>query len=169
MADVRNGPKVFTIVPVLSGGTSLPEVNKIAVLQKDATAAAWTELTDAQRDNLEYFDVVEIRPVPKTVESIPVEFDTNGCLKVPEMPSGLKRRHNNHAANEEYLQEIGKHGRDAQTILDRIPTINIEEKLDPATSLEEREVFRKLQQLNAEVVVRLLMMRRLATNALIGR
>ena len=84
MEDVRNDPKVFTIVPVLSGGTPLPEVNKIAV------------------------------------ELIPVEFDTNGCLKVPEMPSGLKRRHDNHVANEEYLQEIGKHGRDAQTILDRI-------------------------------------------------
>lgn len=61
--DVRHQPHIYTIVPVLSGGGPLPEVRKIANTQKEATNQVWNELSEDQRNNLEYFDVVDIKVV----------------------------------------------------------------------------------------------------------
>lgn len=100
-----------------------------------------------------------------------VGFDHNGCLKVPEVSSNLNER----ALNPDLLSEFGQLLRDAQTKLDRIPTTVIgmenfvEAKGNPGTTDAEYAVFERLRELNAEVVLRILVMRRLIVAAQTGR
>lgn len=93
------------------------------------------------------------------------KFNENGCLEVPEVSSGLT----NPAVNEDLLRNIGRLAREGQTALDRIATSNIDAALLPETSHDEREVMRTIERLNAEIVLRILVMRRLATAALTGK
>jgi hypothetical protein len=102
--------------------------------------------------------------LPVDPKNVNVELDVNGCLQFPNISSGLS----DGALNQEYLREIGQLCRDGQTVLDRIPTNNIDKMLNPATSIEERQVFQAIEKLNAEVVTRILMIRRLVTAAMIG-
>jgi hypothetical protein len=66
MEDVRDQLKEFTIVPVLSGGTPLPEQKHVTLTQREANTSVWNSLTEDQRNNLEYLDVVDIKPAPRS-------------------------------------------------------------------------------------------------------
>jgi hypothetical protein len=138
------------------------------------------------------FQPTEIKEVERTVVKIPlsmletnlvVEFDKHGCLKVPEISSGLEDR----AINSGLLADYGQLLRQAQTSLDRMPTVGVDnmgaadwrgmapadvmynKSLAEGTSEAERAVFEELRRLNAEVVLRVLVMRNLAVAAQIGR
>lgn len=122
-------------------------------------------------------------PLSMLETNLIVEFDKNGCLKVPEVASGMEDR----AVNSDLLRDYGQHLRNAQNSLDRMPTYGIanmgaadwrgtapadvmyNKSLAEGTSEAERAVFEELRRLNAEVVLRVLVMRNLAVAAQIGR
>jgi hypothetical protein len=105
-----------------------------------------------------------------------VEFDSYGSIKVPEVKVvGIGK-----PVNADRLRHYGELLRVAQNALDRIPTSKahnlapIETELGfgkpvDDCSVYEKELFETLQQLNAEVVLRVLTMRRLVTAGLTGR
>jgi hypothetical protein len=55
--------KVYTYVPVLSGGSALPEVVVNAETPREANRKVWNTLTDAQRAMCEYLDWVDTQEV----------------------------------------------------------------------------------------------------------
>lgn len=94
--------------------------------------------------------------------NVPVAFDKNECLIVPDVTySG------NRAINDDLLRGFGVYARAGQTAFDQIGTRNIDAKLAPCSD-EEHEAFKKIEELNAEIVQRSLVMRRLITAMLIG-
>lgn len=62
----QEGPKLYTFVPVLSGGTPLPDVHVVALGPKAAHKKACETLTAEQKDVLEYMDFVEVGEAPET-------------------------------------------------------------------------------------------------------
>lgn len=88
-----------------------------------------------------------------------VKFHTNQCLIVPKEA----------ARNADTLKLIGQFARDAQMVMDRIATSGIEQILDPSTPAEEVALFKTLEELNAEIILRMLVMRRLVTEGLVKR
>jgi hypothetical protein len=97
------------------------------------------------------------------MKNLKVKFDSNGCLVVPKVKVNLV----NNAKNSDLLHTIGAIGREAQTPLDRIAISNIEACLLPDTPEDEKALFKEIEKLNAEIVLRILTMRRLAVEGLI--
>ena len=108
--------------------------------------------------------------------NLTVKFDSNGCLEVPKPSVTLQGQ----AVNDDRLAHYGHLLREAQASLDRIPTYQggglceLEARLGHTAPLlpcspREVEVFNQLLELNAEVVLRVLYMRRLVTAARMGR
>ena len=97
------------------------------------------------------------------MKNLTVKFDSNGCLIVPKVKVNLAAR----AVNSDLLRTIGALGREGQTPLDRIPTSEIEKSLVPDTPEDEKELFKEIERLNAEIVLRILTMRRLAVEGLV--
>lgn len=95
--------------------------------------------------------------------NVPVAFDNNECLIVPDVTFSGDR-----AINAELLHQFGQHARTGQTSFDQIGTVNIGLKIAGNTPQVEREAFAKIEELNREIVQRSLVMRRLITAMLIG-
>lgn len=56
-------------IAVLSGGVPLPEVEVDAISEKEANKLVWAGLSEAQKDNCEYIDFVDIKPIPTVLVS----------------------------------------------------------------------------------------------------
>lgn len=56
-------------IAVLSGGVPLPEVKVDAISEKEANKLVWAGLSEAQKDNCEYIDFVDIKPIPTVLVS----------------------------------------------------------------------------------------------------
>lgn len=102
--------------------------------------------------------------VPNIKVHLTVEFTENGCLDVPEVTAGMTKP----AVNTSRLSEYGQLLREAQNFLDRMNTFSIP-TMAPGTTNKERELFEELRRLNAETVLRVLVMRRLVLAGQIGK
>jgi hypothetical protein len=115
------------------------------------------------------------------IPDLTVKFDNHGCLEVPEVSSGMAGRK---AVNQDILSAYGRKLREAQNSLDRMPTYKVENpdpmglaeadvmygrKLREDTPEQEKALFEALRQLNAEIVLRVLVMRSLVTAGMIGQ
>jgi len=87
-------------------------------------------------------------------------------IEVPEMKTakGLKTLTEE---NRDLLKDYGTLLREAQTLLDRIPTGNIEEILGHSATIEEVMEFKAVEALNRDAVTNVLKMRRLVTAILV--
>lgn len=98
-------------------------------------------------------------PLSMIESQLVVEFDRD-CLKVPEVTVGMDELPKNDGLLRAYQTLL----MDAQTKLDVIQTWKLPE-LGEGTSDREKEVFETLRKLNAEVVLRILTMRRIIVAA----
>lgn len=109
------------------------------------------------------------------IPKMEVKLGLYGDIKVPKVTVGIKGQ----PVNTDRLRHYGELLRTAQNALDRMPTSD-NMNLCPAEvelgfnlplmncSAEEAQLFEEMQRLNAEVVLRVLVMRRLVTAGLTG-
>lgn len=75
----------YTFVPVLSGGMPLPEVKVDVFSEKEGNKLVWAGLTDAQKDNCEYLDFVDVQDIPAPTRLLVVAGNSAVAAAVASM------------------------------------------------------------------------------------
>ncbi len=115
----------------------------------------------AEAVNAVHYEFVEGAVIPRFDEN------DNVSLVVPEVAVGIEGSNLPVTVNDELLQSYQSLLMQAQTSLDRIPTSG--EGLFAGTTDKEKALFATLTRLNADVVLRILIMRKLIMRGRMGK